>query len=668
MASAEQKKEYKVIKQFKGLNTQPDRTAIDETEFSWLENAQPVGYANLKIIPNSSRVYDNANVAVTMPSEIIYLSSANLQITDYLVFFLADGSAKYYDIQTKTVGAIASAGTFSSIGMNATQWYNDRLLILDPSKGLFSWNGNNVVTIGGVGVIAITNPGSGYITAPTVTLSGPDEVGGVQANAVCSLTSGGANVGFVSLINAGSGYTNGANLTVSFAGGGGSGAKAIAGILTFATGTVNVNVVSGGSGYTTPANAVVSITGGGGTGAAGTAIISGNTVTSVIMTNPGSGYTNTANLVVSLSGGSGTGAVLTGMVNTDKNVGVSSFSGRVWVAQGRTVYYSAAGEYSDFTSVSAGSVTITDSTLHGNIQQLLSANNFLYLFGDDSINVFSDVRVTTSGNTLFTNTNVSASVGSKLSYAIFPYFRSVLFMNNYGIYALVGSTTSKLSNELDGMFPNIDFVTEEVTAGQVLINNILCAAFNFRYYDAIFTKSFRYLQAVFFEKKWFLTNQGVDNKYTVSVPVNGVITMFGTTDTNLYQMYSDAVSPIKSIVQTALLDMKDPIRTKQALKIGVEATSTANTSLTLSVTVDNENRSSSPYTLTSIISWQNQFLQTVGWSNNLGSNILWGTVGYDLYMTDAQQYGKYLGITVTSSNPNYVLNGFEFEHELRTRF
>jgi len=94
---------------------------------------------------------------------------------------------------------------------------------------------------------------------------------------------------------------------------------------------------------------------------------------------------------------------------------------------------------------------------------------------------------------------VSASVGTKLPHAIFPYFRSVLFMNDYGVYALVGSTTSKLSDGLDGIFPNIDFANP-VYAGQVLLNNILCAAFNFRYFDSTFTNSYRYVQAVFFRK------------------------------------------------------------------------------------------------------------------------------------------------------------------------
>ena len=673
MAAAEQKKSYQVVKAFKGLNTKANRTAIDENEFSWIENAQPIGSGNIKITPNSVAVEDNSNVAVSFSNEVVYLTSCNLGVSDYVVGFLADGSAQYFNISNNTTGNVAPAGTFSTVGVselypiNTTQWYNDRMLILDPDKGYFTWDGNAVISVGSVGVIGVTNNGTGYTTAPTVVISGYDQTGGVQANAVASLTSGSNTVNYVSLVNGGSGYTNGANLSVTFSGGGGSGASAIAGITSFATGTVYVNVISGGSGYTDPANTIVTILGGGGTGATGTPIVSGNAVTQVIMTNNGTGYTNSANITATVSGGGGSGAVLTALINTQKNVAIESFSGRVWIAQGRTIYYSAAGSYSDFTSVSAGSVTLTDSTLHGNIQQLLSANNFLYIFGDDSINVFSDVRVTTSGTTLFTNTNVSASVGTKLAYAIFPYFRSVLFMNNYGVYALVGSTTSKISDSLDGMFPNIDFATEETTAGQVLLNNILCAAFNFRYYDAEFTKSYRYIQAVFFEKKWFITSQGDDMLYVVSVPVSGIINMYGVRNDRLYRLYQDSQSAITSRIQTALNPMGDPIRTKQALKFAVEATTTSG--VEINVTVDSESGASPVYTLGNYITWYNTSNTTIPWINNSSTVISWiGGIGYELYKSDAQQWGKYLGLTQTSNSAGFVVNTFEFEHELRVRF
>jgi hypothetical protein len=315
-------------------------------------------------------------------------------------------------------------------------------------------------------------------------------------------------------------------------------------------------------------------------------------------------------------------------------------------------------------SLSSGALTLTDSTLHSNIIQLLSANNFLYIFGEDSINVFSDVRVTDIGLTLFTNTNISASVGSRLRYAIFPYFRSVLFMNEYGVYALVGSTTSKLSDPLDGVFPDIDFTTATVTGGQVLLNNILCAAFNIRYND---NGTSKYIQAVFFEKKWFFTNQGTDIKLVASLATGGKIKMYGTNGTNLVTFYQDSTSAVSSVVETALLPMGDPIRTKQALKIGIEATTTNAT--TFNVTVDSERNASPPYTLGNFAQWVNNANQPIDWVNNSSVQINWiGGQGYYLYKTDAQQWGKYLGMTVTSNSASFVINGFEYEHELRVRF
>jgi hypothetical protein len=477
--------------------------------------------------------------------------------------------------------------------------------------------------------------------------------------------------------------------------GGGNNAAAIAELVTFKKGTVHVYVTNGGSGYINTANLSVSFSGGGGSGLTANAIVFGGQITNIVTSNPGSGYTS--NPAVTISGGGGNGAKAVAITNLDSIVDVATFSGRVWVAAGRTVFYSAAGSYTDFTSVSAGSFTLTDSTLHGNIQALLAANNFLYVFGDDSINVFSDVRVSSTGQTLFTNTNVSASIGTRRIYAVFAYFRSVLFMNDYGIYALVGSTTSKISDPLDGIFPLIDF-TKTVSAGQVLVNNILCAAFNFTYNDP--TLGARPIQAVFFEKKWFITSQGTVS-FVTSVPVAGSINLYGTIGAGLYQMYGNATANIASTIQTSLQPMGDNIRTKQALKFGVEATLSQGTAI--SVTVDSERATSPAYLLDTnyailwvnnsnqITSWTdaagywiNSSNQVTYWSNVSNRSVIWsgsnyitsGNLvawlgsfsGYNLYKSDAQQYGKYIGLTMSSNNAAFTVHAFDFEHELRVRF
>ena len=673
MAAAEQKKSYAVVKNFTSLNTKANRTAIKEDEFAWIENAMPIGHGNIKIVPAQSAIKDSTGNAITFSNTVSYLTSANIDVNDYVVGFETNGAAQYVKLDssgTANRGNITSAGTFSASGVSAAQYKNQRVIIGDPSQGLFTWDGANLSSIGSVGLIGIRNAGNGYVTTPSITLSAPQELtGNIQATAVATISNvAGSNVvSSITLTNAGQGYTSPPTITI--AGGNATvNATAVASLITFKTGTVSVVMNTFGTGYTNSSNITVTIGDGSGwtTRATGNAIVSGGQITQVIMSNAGAGYTSNSNVTVVLADSSspaGSGATATGIINTDQIVDVATFSGRAWVAAGRTVYYSAAGSYSDFTSVSAGSFTLTDSTLHGNIQGLLSANNFLYVFGDDSINVFSDLRVTSTGATLFTNTNVSASVGTRRIYSIFPYFRSVLFMNDYGMYALVGSTTSKISDQLDGIFPYIDF-TKPVSGGQVLLNNILCAVFSFTYNDPL--SSPRQIQCVFFEKKWFVTSQG-SLSYITSVPLSGLINLYGTTGTDLYRLYGNSSANIASTIRTALMPMGDPIRTKQALKFGIEAT--LSNAATLNVTVDSEAGSSPTYVLDNSVTWYNNNNTTITWKNNSGATIGWLTSnGYALYKSDAQQYGKYLGLTMTSNNAGFVYNTFEFEHELRVRF
>jgi hypothetical protein len=554
-------------------------------------------------------------------------------------------------VDTGTTGTLAATGKFSASGVRIAQWKTDRILIIDTVKGLFNWDGTNVVSIGSISAYGMVSRGSGYTTAPSVAISAPNETGGIQAVAQAVMTANG--VSGLLFTEAGTGYT--LPPTVTFTGGGGSGANAVVSTLSFAQGTVGAYVLSGGTGYSSPPT--VTITGGGGSNAAATAIVSGNAVVGLIFSNNGTGYTSPPTIAFSTGA-----AIATAVATTDLSVDVSTFSGRVWVAQGRTVYYSAAGSYNDFVSVSAGNINLQDETLHNNITAMLSANNFLYVFGDNSINVFSDVRVQTTGTTIFTNTNVTASVGTKRIGAIFPYFRSVLFLNDYGIYALVGSTTTKLSNELDAVFPLIDF-TQPVTGGQVLLNNILCAAWSFTYNDPL--TSPRQVQAVFFDKRWFFTSQGALN-YVTSVTAGGVISLYGTSSTALYKLYNSSTLGANVIIRSALWPMNDPIRDKQALKAAIEVTTT--TVGTFAATIDSEVKSNSVALNVGYLSWVNNAGATISWTNSSSTIINWYNPGYLLYKADAQQYGKYLGLTMTSSNALFTLNTLELEYELRARF
>ena len=580
MAAVEQKKSYFVSKDFKGVNVKNNRTAIGEGEFAWLENTQPIGYGNVKIVNAPENV---ANVAFA--NTVTYMASANINNTEYMFAFQEDGSAQYVNIETNTQGNLAAANTFSNANVQIVQWKNERILIIDPAKGYKTWDGTNLVSLGSIGSVTINNGGANY-SAPTVTFGTPGETGGVTAT--------------------------------------------------------------------------------------GEVVLVGNAVSQIIVTEAGSGYTSAP--TVTISDPTGSGANVTCTIFNQNGTGVATFSGRSWIADGRTVYYSAADTYNDFVSVSSGFITLTDSTLRTDIAAIIAANNFLYIFGEDSINVFSDVRVnSTTGETIFTNTNVSASIGSNFKYAIFPYFRSMLFMNRYGIYALVGATTSKISDDIDGVFPDIDF-TKPITGGQVLLNNILCAAWTFTYNEPNNgTTTPREVQAVFFDRKWFFTSQGSTIVRTASAVISGNIIMYGTTGQDLIKFYQDSTKGIDWEIVTALWPMGDPIRDKQALKVGIEATLGSGFA-NFEAFIDSENQQSPAITFANSIDWLNNSNQVVQWTNSNGAFIGWtsafvqGGTDYYLYKSDAKMYGKYLGITLDGTTTPFTINGFQLEHELRARF
>jgi hypothetical protein len=576
MAALEQKKSYFVSKDFKGVNVTNNRTAISEGEFAWLENTQPIGFGNIKIINAPSNV-----AGVTFANTVSYMASANIQNTEFLFAFQEDGSAQFVNIETDTLGNLAASSTFSNSNVSIVQWKNERILIIDPNNGYKTWDGTNLVDIGSVGAVTINDGGTNY-TNVTVSFSAPDQTGGVQAT--------------------------------------------------------------------------------------GEAVTLANTIVEILVTEPGTGYTAAPTITITDPGGSNANVTCT--LFSQSGTGLATFSGRAWISDQRTVYYSAADTFNDFINVSSGFLTLTDSTLRTDISTIIAANNFLYVFGEDSINVFSDVRVNSvTGETLFTNTNVSASIGSGFKYAIFPYFRSMLFLNRYGVYALVGATTSKISDSIDDIFTNIDF-SQPITAGQVLINNILCAAWTVTYNDA---GTPRKIQVVFFDRKWFITDQGDTITRTASAVIAGNILLYGTTGSNLVKFYNSATATLEWRIATALWPMGDPIRDKQALKLGVEATLSTGFA-SFDAFMDSENQQSPAIPFQNSVEWINNLANPIAWTNSGGSTIGWTSIfipggnQYYLYRNDAKMYGKYLGVTLTGTTTPFTINGFQLEHELRARF
>jgi len=156
--------------------------------------------------------------------------------------------------------------------------------------------------------VGVTNPGRGYAAAPAplVSFSGggcttlPTGVATVSAGVVTD----------VLLVSGGSGYVS---PTVTFTGGGGTGAAAIAavsgGVIT------GIALTSGGSGYT---SAPLITIGGPGAGASATAIITAaGSVIGVAVTSPGVGCTSAPTVAIAPPAGPGTVATAVAALNAE---------------------------------------------------------------------------------------------------------------------------------------------------------------------------------------------------------------------------------------------------------------------------------------------------------------------------------------------------------------
>ena len=555
---------------FKGMNVQASRQALEDGEFSWLENAMPIGKGNLAVVPTASTALTtNAQIPNTITISTTF--SANISGVDYIFGFFNDGSLYAVNVTAGfTVTQIASSSTFSSSGVMATQWKNERLLIIDPSKGYFTYDTNALISNGGVAQVTISAGGTGYSNSFAVTFSG-----------------------------------------------------------------------------------------GGGSGAAGIATASGGIVLSVTITNGGSGYTSAPTPVFTAGGGSsasGTAILLAGPATGQS---IASYSGHVWVSSNRTINISDTGSFASFSGGVATTLTIVDSTLHNQITALLTANNYLYIFGDDSVDVLGDVQVI-SGALSFSRTNITASIGTKLATSIFPYYRSVMFAGNTGFYGMVGSTPQKISDKLNPLYNLIDF-TKPISGSQVSVYGILCSCFAFTFKDTISPNNLgasRNVLALYFDKKWWLSSQLNNVNLIVGLPLNNSYGCYAWVKNQLFQLFTNTGAPIISTIQTQLSDDKRDEVDKQALKLATGITySTAATS-TASVNVDNEFSSvlTAP-SVADILTFINNAGQSITFTGASNIAINFTGSGYVYSVVDAEcNAGKYLGVTITATTAQYTIN------------
>jgi len=470
-----------------GINRTASRTGMKDNELFASENVQPIGPGILQILPPPGPA------VATISAGIASIKGFSLKIggaaVGRLITVNNDGSMSAIDPGTGIITVIGGPGTVTPAA-RTTMWQDTPLLIGDPTKGFFSWDGTTLNDY----PIALT--GTTTINSPTVTAVSPNTTGLAAGMSVVSPN--------------------------------------------FPVGTTILTVISP-SQLTLSANA--SASGGG----------------------------------VALTIGSGSPTSVKD---------VQTFEGRAALLTGsRSITLTAPASFTDFITAD-GSITtpITDSIFEGAITRLLSALELLWIVGPDAINAISNVQTTGSVTTL-SNTNIVANVGTLLPSSVASFFRTFLFLAPYGVYAIVGATPQKLSDNLDGLFPLLSF-GPDAPADVFTVNNVFVWAVLVTLNDL--TTGPRPVLLCFARNAWFMVSQGALTGITSLLdPTTGNPNLWGTDGTNIFRCFA-GTGPGPYTVRTKLWDFGAFTQRKQVTKLAVEFNSPNANPVSAAVTVENE--------------------------------------------------------------------------------
>jgi hypothetical protein len=286
-----------------------------------------------------------------------------------------------------------------------------------PSVTFSGANGSGATAVanlvGYVNIITVTNQGVNYTQVPPISITGG---GGSGATATATLTGGVVRV--ISLpAQDNAWFTVAPSVTFS---GGSEVTAAIATSTLASTGRIgNITITNGGSGYTSIPT--VTFTGGGGSGAVANAILSGEVVVGINIINRGSDYTSVP--TITISGGGGTGATAT-VNNIQKRVA--------------SVTLNSGGYYNGIPTAWFDGTYSTSVLMNRSISQITVNNNGIGYTSEPTITIGGDGVGATASASLLSVVNSVTVTNAGSNYTGSP---TITFTGGGGSGAAASATT-----------------------------------------------------------------------------------------------------------------------------------------------------------------------------------------------------------------------------------
>lgn len=418
--------------------------------------------------------------------------------------------------------------------------------------------GLGITADGVITSLTLVSGGSGFTSVPSIVITPIG--GGSGATAVVTGLQGGI-ITSVQMLTGGSGYSSGATITTS--GGGGSGAQFLPVIEDGVV--VGVNLINHGVGYDSPPSIHYISTSG--SGASGTAVVLNGSVSQVVFNFPsqgGSGY-QTPPIVQFVGGGGPASGTISLMPFGVLGTAIETYVGRVWIADGNRVFFTAPESLVDFGN-GGGIFQDTDPFQRYTYKRLKQSNGFLYLLSDSSVNYISGVNTgpvapnatppDLTPVTVFTNLNIDPQIGVTWHDAVTVFSRQIMFANSKGVYAVTGGAVEKISTQLDRLFydppPDIsvlDGFLPSMAVTQIFATDILMLlipVFN------PFTQAQQPLFLCSNGRRWWTADQSQAIRWINTFQADSKTAAYGTNGTSFYPLFAQPSSLLQRVLESKL--------------------------------------------------------------------------------------------------------------------
>lgn len=601
---------------------------------------------------NGYWLWDGSNLfqAGTVGAQVVMLRSGEEYTSQPTIELTTTGSGtgSTFNANLKNNAIETIDVTNPGSGFGVTDFIN-----LNISGGGSDNTAKATVTIsnsGGVEAVYITNGGRFYGPFSQATATG-----GGGTGASFSLVNQNGVIVAINVVNPGTGYTSAPTITIA---NGGSGSTGFQGFATIFTGQITaVSVTNNGSGYKTPPEITVI---GDGTGASLQAKINNlGQVASVEIVNGGRGYTK--GLVHFSGGNKAAEAIVALMPFGVSGTTLEVYTNRVWVGNGFKGLFTAPSDPNNFNvSDGAGAFQSNDSFLRISYRSFKQSNGFLYLLADSSMNYISGVR--TDGSppiTTYSNQNVDPQIGSPWPNSVQVFSRNVMFANSFGVHISYGGAVTKVSQALDGIYNTV------ANFGNFTPSSAVASIFGIQAYmlllpvvDPISGQQANKL-LMWDGKKWWTSGQDVELTFIATQEIDSVLTAWGTDGTSIYPLFQDPSAEFSKVAQSRLWANPNYMYTKTANRMyGMVNFNSAQGSGVTTIVVDNEGESTSGQVTvnSSLLTWTNNSGNTITWTNSLAQVITWGGIGLIIFGPVAvSNNGRLLGVTVTTDASDIAL-------------